>query len=200
MKKLLIGLIILTISYALFAQEIGNSWGGKAGITIYNFNEDDGTDDYGWNIYNFIIGVYGDFKYIRIMADYEFSFRGEGYVDSAGADFSSVDIGFFNLTLLAKNPFDLGSITIWPALGLRYSLVLSYIIEGTDFLAYSDEDLSDYYLVGGVGIDFYFDELILTLQAFYDYNLTPNPSTIEASGYSFSGSDIEISITFGFGF
>jgi len=202
MKKILVLVCVLCfVGIGVFAQDLALSAGVQAGMSFYNLNDNFSSNDYGWNMTTFLGGVFFDATYIRLSADFQMGLGGQFYVNSTTTDFDSLSVSYINLTLLGKYPFDLGGIKIWPAIGLRYALALNYEINGSDFLSASNADLSDFYIVGGVGMDYDLGGLYITVQALYCLNLTANPTTNEpASGETISAQDIQISAGVGFGF
>jgi hypothetical protein len=202
MKKIVLGLMILLVSGAVFAQSFGV--GVKGGTGFYNINKNQSGIDTGWNATTLFFGVFADATYARLQIDYEMSVGGQTYMTGfSPVSFTDTRFSYLNFTLLGKYPINLMPLKLWPALGIRHALALSYIFEGADLLSAADQALCDWYLVVGVGADIGLGGggFFLTIESLYAYNLTANPSTIAPpSGMTITGSDIQIAVGIGYRF
>jgi hypothetical protein len=200
MKKNVLALVILVISGAVFALDFGV--GAKSGVGIYNLNTNQSGIDSGWNARTLFFGVFGDATYVRLQIDYEMSVAGETYNGSSSLGFTNTRFSYLNFTLLGKYPINLLPLKLWPALGIRYALALSYLLEGVDLLSASNQALSDWYIVVGGGADINLGgHFFLTIESLYARNLTANPATTAPpSGSTITGSDLQTSVGIGYRF
>jgi len=163
MKKSITILILLAlVTGGVFAQGINfgygllydGSWnnGTKAGYMGYDF--------YGGVINNSFGGfLYLDSTYVEL--DFSISF---GLVDITtkvngyGLDETNQqklgDAVQFGISLLAKYPFELGRITLFPLVGISYNMFIS-LVDGRT--VYSDpEVLNQFGVLAGIGADFFY--------------------------------------------
>lgn len=149
---------------------------------------------------NLVIGAFFDAIYARFIAEYQTMLSGTQSLAGISADYpSNSSISFVNLIALGKYPFQLGTTALWPAIGIRYSIPLTYTVSGTNYLSNSNADVADLYVCLGGGVDFALGSVIVGLSAFYDLSLTPNQTkTAPAAGISLTGFDLELSLNVGF--
>jgi opacity protein-like surface antigen len=146
MKKSISILVLVALGAAAsFAQEFNMSAGGGAlfdlGIPMVNDVEDLGLT----------IGGFGFFDATYAEADVAFSYG----LSTGGGGFYTLGLEF---GVLGKYPFKLGSITLFPLLGVRYNLILAAGNEGGS----SDNALDSSFLgfQAGAGIDYFFSDAI----------------------------------------
>lgn len=122
---------------------------------------------------------------------------------SASADFDfSIDL--LELRALAKYPFRVYSLTIWPMAGIEFADCLNGTVQGVNFSDQIKKDYSDISIIAGLGIEFklsrqfYFRPSIIG-----GYNLTSqrNPDFYTNVSYvSSSGMEIEFDMSVGYVF
>jgi hypothetical protein len=131
-------------------------------------------------------GAFFDATYVRLYLEYAMSLGtsrkqktfsdGEEDVEDADAP-DNYAWSMLNILLLGKYPIALGSVTVWPAAGILYSMTLSINTDGDedpDDLA--DHDINDIFLSAGGGVDIDItSQIYVTLCALFHWNLTPNP-------------------------
>ena len=177
----------------------------QAGVTVqydhYNFTDSNSgisaTDDRG----NVAFGVFLDAIYLRAAVQYQRTLSGTLAVSGYGSAAypSGFSISFVNFQVLAKYPFALGSVTFWPAVGMRYSHPLTMQIGGVDYLSDPNIDVADLYVSFGGGLDFSSGSTIIGIFALYDYSLTPSQTKNPLyPGEQVSGYDLEIGVSLGF--
>ncbi|HVP20162.1 MAG TPA: hypothetical protein VMU36_14335 [Spirochaetia bacterium] len=174
----------------------------QAGITFlydhYNFVDSNrgisASDDRG----NLAFGAFFDAIYLRAIVEYQRAISGTIQIAGSSIDYpSSFSISFINALALVKYPFQLGSTTIWPAVGMRYSHPLSYTI-GFDALADPTTAVADLYVSFGGGLDFTSGSVVFGLSALFDYNLTPSQTTNTLyPGEQVSSFDLELGLNVG---
>jgi len=179
----------------------------QAGVTLgydhYNLTDSIGvasaTDDRN----NLVIGGFLDAIYVRFIAEYQRAGSGTVAVTGYGSiDYpSGFSVTFLNLEALGKYPLRIGTATIWPAVGVRYSHPLTMTIGGVDALQDPTTDVADFYICLGGGIDFSVGTAVIGLSALYDYSLTPSQTTATPSpGENITAYDFEITLNVGFSF
>jgi len=87
-----------------------------------------------------------------------------GGMKSEGSD-TTIDVSYLTLGLLGKYPFDLGSFTLFPMLGIQLDFGLSMKYEGNDVIADSSaraDFMNRFWIKFGVGADFDFANFNLT--------------------------------------
>jgi hypothetical protein len=177
----------------------------QAGVTLqydhYNFTDSNygvaASDDRG----NVAVGVFLDAIYLRAAVQYQRTLSGTLSMTGYGsADYpSGFSIAFLNLQVLAKYPIQLGSLAIWPAIGVRYSHPLALQMGGVDYMSDPTVDVADLYVSAGGGIDFSSGSTIIGLFALYDYSLTPSQTKGPLyPGEQVSGYDLELGVSIGF--
>lgn len=202
MKKIVVALFLaFLVCTSVFAQ----SPRAQAGITLeydhYNFTDSNAgislTDDRG----NLAIGVFIDAVYLRVIVEYQRAVSGTVALTGSGSsDYpSGFSVSFVNALALAKYPIQLGTTTLWPAIGVRYSYPLSMTAFGVDALADPTTDVADFYISLGGGIDFRTGGMIVGLSVLYDYSLTPSQTTNPLyPGETRSGYDFQVALNIGF--
>ena len=178
----------------------------QAGVTLgydhYNLTDSNSgltaTDDRG----NFLVGGYLDAIYVRLIAEYEKAVSGTLAGPGGSADYpSGFSVSFINVLALLKYPLRLGTTTLWPAAGVRYSHPLTMQIGGIDYLKDSTTDVADFYICVGGGLDFSVGTAVVGLSALYNYSLTPSQTNISlAPGEEVSAYDFEVALNIGFSF
>jgi hypothetical protein len=99
--------------------------------------------------------------------------------ESATADAKGTKVSYLDLILLGKYPFQLGAVTLAPAVGLNYMLNLAVKQDGTDLkadLSTNDKNsLNDFYIVGGLIVSFAIGKsFFVSIDGLFGWNLTPN--------------------------
>jgi len=198
MKKLLVVILLLvSINFFYSAENIGSMIGFNIGYNINSITASGSgiTIDY-IDLNSYSIGLFLDLVYLRGSIIYNDSI---GPIKFLGSTALKLKITFFDLDLILKYPFEIGtSIVLWPAAGILSSVILSHSFEmpgpGDTF----KEDMSDIYLKLGGGTDiFVFENMAITLSIFYALNLKPGPNDIP-SGVNFSGHIVQFNIGIGF--
>ncbi len=171
MKKLLVVPLLICLATAAFAIDLSAGIGGNVGAfsSTYHYEEwvvDQWTER--WTTVPFEFSAYFDATYGQAAI----GFRANGSTHyvlkwTAGAfsyDNTASNIednnrsGFLSLALLGRYPFTLGSVTLFPLLGIEYDLNLYYQDEtGVDLKASMTDqektDLNQFWLKFGVGAD-----------------------------------------------
>ncbi|HVO37478.1 MAG TPA: hypothetical protein VMV03_00475 [Spirochaetia bacterium] len=202
MKTIIVPVFLLCMACVASAQPARRM---QAGVTVqydhYNFTDSNygisATDDRG----NLAFGVFFDAIYLRAAVQYQRTLSGTLAVAGYGsADYpTGFSISFLNLQVLGKYPLPLGSMTIWPAVGMRYSHPLTMQIGGVDYMSDPNIDVADLYVSFGGGIDFSSGSVIVGLFALYDYSLTPSQTKSPLyPGEQVSGFDLELGVSLGF--
>jgi hypothetical protein len=149
-------------------------------------------------------GLFVDQTYLRLDISYAFtpakplSVKTDG-VESAPSrpdDFWKMQL--IQACVLGKLPIPVGPITVWPSLGLQYSVCMYLDSDGDgDNDSPSFDSLWDLYLVGGVGIDVPIGAgFFVTGGVFFDYNLTPSPDRHFTASYTWF--DLTVKVGAGF--
>ncbi|HPA62846.1 MAG TPA: hypothetical protein PLC67_02715 [Spirochaetota bacterium] len=100
------------------------------------------------------------------------------------------------LNAVGKYPFSFmdGSFKLWPCMGFEYLHTIRYTKDGEN-LKDDNNCLSDLYVTGGIGADYFFTKSIaVTLLIDAGYNLTPSPSSNSPSGSSYMGYALSINV------
>lgn len=201
MAKRLSVLFFLACAVSLYAQDSRFSIGLKAGASLF-CNDQSGS---GLAAVDFAGGAYFDLIYARLCVDYETALGGSTY-DATSADtaFSQTSFSFLNLSLVGKLPVNAGIFKLWPALGLRCQLPLSFTLSGNNLMGSEPLGVPEWYLLGGWGIDADLGGFSLTCQVLYAGLLFGNPLVVSlpfpltgTADVHVSGSELEI--TFGIG-
>jgi hypothetical protein len=175
----------------------------QAGVTVlydhYNFTDSyhgiSAMDDRG----NIAIGAFFDAIYLRAILEYQRATSGTIQIAGSSVDYpSGFSVSFINVLALAKYPFQLGSTTLWPAIGVRYSHPLTMTIGGVDALADPTTDVADSYVCLGGGLDLTSGRVVIGLSVLFDYSLTPSQTTNTLyPGEQVSGYDLEVALNVG---
>ena len=184
MKNLVLAVVLLCLigPFASAQSPLRMQAGVTLGYDHYNLTDTLGalsaTDDRS----NFVIGGFIDAVYVRFIAEYQRASSGTVSIPGYGsADYpSGFSVTFLNLLALGKYPLRLGTTTLWPAIGVRYSHPLTMTIGG---------------------IDFSLGTAVIGVSALYDYSLTPSQTTATLSpGEEVSAYDFEVALNIGFSF
>ena len=92
------------------------------------------------------VGGYGFFDLTYAVFDV-----GIGYYRLSDAEVYGADLNF---SLLAKYPFALGNMSLFPLLGVRFSIPLTQSYDGDSIDGFETKDNVHFGLQGGVGMDF----------------------------------------------
>jgi len=204
MKRIIFLWLMVFLATGVFSQ-IDISVGGQVGMgaASSSFKYEVDSDNYmtGTTTDTMLaFGAFVDATYARLSLSYGMALGGstKSTLVVAGDETESTDdrpddyaVSVLNIDLLGKYPIKLGSVVIWPAAGILYSMVLSMDADGDgedDDLA--DTALNDLYLSLGCGVDFTISgNLFVTGCALFSLNLTPNPTQddlpdeVSVSGY-----------------
>ncbi|MBN2533942.1 MAG: hypothetical protein JXB88_13715 [Spirochaetales bacterium] len=165
------------------------SFGVQAGGGILVYELKYGLDEYKWKTTNtdtiLEFGAFVTSTYARLTVSYAMSLGGfeelrtvddgDETVTTTGYP-EDYTMSILNVELLGKYPIKLGSVVIWPAAGILYSMVLRLNLGNGG----EDEDLTNYtlndlYLSFGCGADFTMTgNFFVTANALFSFNLTPN--------------------------
>jgi len=155
MKKFIAVLALLAlVSVGAFAQIQMSAGGGL----IMDINGGNGVEAPGLNMSfdHMTYGFYGffDATYVEVNAAFLFGTRtAKVSVFGLGSGSGTADFVGLNLSLLGKYPFNLGSVTVFPLVGLAYNMVLSIDGHSINVL-----DFNQLALLAGVGLDYSFSE------------------------------------------
>lgn len=205
MKNLVLAVVLLCLigPFASAQSPLRMQAGVTLGYDHYNLTDTLGalsaTDDRS----NFVIGGFIDAVYVRFIAEYQRASSGTVSIPGYGsADYpSGLSVTFLNLLALGKYPLRLGTTTLWPGIGVRYSHPLTMTIGGIDVLQDPTTDVADFYICFGGGIDFSLGTAVIGVSALYDYSLTPSQTTATLSpGEEVSAYDFEVALNIGFSF
>ena len=158
-KYLLVFVILALVATGVFAQVSLSAGGGL--IFDWSFNNGLKLGGNKEAVRMLSIGGFGFFDATYVEADVYFAYgkntwyyKGGG---SSGTDDggSMIQLGF---SLLGKYPFELGSITLFPLLGINYNVVLNAWDPDGNSVTPGGESavkwLSQFGILGGVGLDF----------------------------------------------
>jgi hypothetical protein len=190
MKRWYLSLIFLFIGLFLGAQEITISAGGNMGYLLNFIFQNFSSNDISTTTQNLGFGPYLDLTYARLGIDYNMIVAATNHDSSGAHELKDFSISFLNFYLLGKYPFTLGNFKIWPALGIQYAYCLEFQVPNAGGNPTTAADLSDFYLLGGAGFDFTFDNIVISPYLIFCYNLMPQtikdpPSGFEAYNFSF---------------
>ncbi|MBN2533946.1 MAG: hypothetical protein JXB88_13735 [Spirochaetales bacterium] len=191
MKRFMFLCLMILLAAGVFGQ-IDISVGGQVGLgfasttTKYEVDSDNYSETSGMDTM-LALGAFVDATYARLAISYAMSLGRSGKDKQVlGGDEESDTIetpdnyylNVLNIELLGKYPIKLGSLVIWPAAGILYSMVLSVNADGDDEADdLSDMEVNDLYLAVGCGVDYSITaNLYVTGCALFNYNLTPNPT------------------------
>lgn len=193
MKKILVLACVLCLfSMSAFAQDISISAGAEVMFAMHTLGyhidvDEDNLEYIDYNDQVAAIGVWLDFTYVRLSADFTMFVDGQvhhklifGGATLDDDDYDYVDgVGYNSIliTLVGKYPFDVGGMIIYPEIGVAYDLMIHYDADGDGESDLGDpglDDLSDFYIVGGVGMSVPLDPVIINLEVQFGYNLTGN--------------------------
>jgi hypothetical protein len=201
-KIRLLAAILLLGCVHLFAQQIWLGARVNYGLDFFNQREND-SNWINMTYNNLLLGVFADFEYARITADFSMTMGGSGTIKVAGSEDNITTIegyaeSYLTVTVLGKYAFDLGlgGIKLWPAAGLKYELVVAYDGDGDGESDVDAVDLSDLLIGGGVGADIQIGSWIFVSPSILlFYNLTPYRAASDPPpGTSVSDIRLEISI------
>jgi hypothetical protein len=171
-------LLIVALFAALAVSAFGIDLSAGAGMSVGGFSQTSYFEPYTFLIWTFdsykatvantpfAVSAFFDATYALV----EFGFRANGdphqtikTVDGATSDTNETDLdqrsGFLSFSLLGRYPFALGSISLFPLLGIEYDLNL-YLkaADGTDLKTALPEEerpwLNQFWFKAGVGADF----------------------------------------------
>jgi hypothetical protein len=202
MKKALSLLLFMALALPVSA-EIRISLGANAGYDLQFFTE---VQPPTREIITQVVeaGIFFDATYLRLDVNYAFtpmkplSVKTDD-IESAPSrpdDFWKMQL--VQVGLLGKFPIPIATMTVWPSLGILYSTCryLDHDGDGDNDVATYDS-LNDFYLIGGVGVDFPIAAgIFITAGAFFDFNLTPSPDKDYTATYTWY--DFKIKVGAGF--
>jgi len=170
MKKFIVVTILLALAAGgAFAQLSMSAGGGALFDFSTNNGAKDGGDLEGFRILSFGGYVFFDATYVE--ADVYFAYGKNTAYQKVGGSSDSEDSGSstqLGFSLLGKYPIELGSITIFPLLGVNYNMVLVYKYPGGDEFKDSIEKLSQFGILGGIGMDYFItDSLYLRAEGLF---------------------------------
>jgi hypothetical protein len=207
-KKVVLALLMAALLVGgAFAEGFSMSAGGGL---LFDLSGNNGikADDYYMGYRNLSFGGYGFFDATYAEVDVSFAYgmlkpvyEGDGLEDvmGGGADPSVLQLGF---SLLGKYPIELGSITLFPLLGINYNMVLSYSVDGASYD--NAGDFSQLGFLGGVGADFGLsDSLYLRVEGLFQLRLASKYQDDSVDGLKALANafnlDLDPSTTFGMG-
>lgn len=193
MKKcILIFTIIAITATGAFAQ-ISFSAGGGALIDM-SFNNGIKYEDFYMGFRNISFGPYLFFDATYVEAALTLGFGSLTWVVSDGKESDSDKFGNiqqFGFTVLGKYPVDMGSITVFPLLGISYNMVLAGKYDGGTKMENASE-LNQFGLLAGGGLDYDLNSnLYLRGQVMLQMRFPSKTMSDEAEG--------DVSATLGFG-
>ena len=202
MKKTLSLILFFAVAFAASA-ETGISMGAIAGYDLQFFTE---VQPPTREILTQVVegGIFVDQTYVRLDISYAFtpakplSVKTDG-IESAPSrpdDFWKMQL--VQASVMGKFPIPVGTITVWPSLGLLFSacMYLDHDGDGDNDVATYDA-LADFYLIGGVGVDVPIAAgFFLTAGAFVDWNLTPKVDEDFTASYTWW--DVKVKVGAGF--
>lgn len=200
-NSLAMGFLLFLMGSVVFATPPKMQAGVTALYDHYNYTVSQSGLSVSDDRHNAVFGVFFDAIYLRFIAEYQTMLSGAISAPGYGStDYpSGFSVSFVNLLALGKYPIQLGTTTLWPAIGVRYSIPLTLTAWGTNALANPNTDVEDLYVCFGGGVDFAFGSVIVGLSALYDMSLTPNQTkTTPPPGISLSGFDLEVALNVGF--
>jgi hypothetical protein len=188
-KNIFIGCFILLATGAF--SQIDLSVGGQMELSIGSMTEKYELDSDNYEIFNQIdtipgFGVFVDAVYVRLSLAYAMTlgatqkrklvYEGVEFYDESIDSTENYSWTFLNIGLLGKFPIALGSIVIWPAAGILYSITLSRDANADGEADKLDEyALNDLYLSAGCGLDVkIMSTIYMTGSVLCSYNFTPN--------------------------
>lgn len=174
MRKYGLILILLLLCTSLNAQEFTISTGMDMNYFLALFLQDMSGNSVTTITHFGGFGAYADFTYVRLMVDYSFLMGGVNIEDSGTHDLTDSSIDFLNIYLLGKYPFTVGNIVIWPSLGILYSYCVNFRTPDSGGPPLDEYGFRDVHLVGGVGLDFKFDNMVFSPYFQFAYNLMPD--------------------------
>ena len=202
MRKALSLLLFIALALPVSA-EIRFSLGANAGYDLQFFTE---VQPPTREIITQVLegGVFVDATYVRFEVNYAFtpmkplSVKTDDVESAPSRPADFWEMQMVQVGVSGKFPVAVGTITVWPSLGVLYStcLYLDHDGDGDNDVAVIDS-LNDFYLVGGVGVDIPVAAgIFITAGAFFDYNLTPLPDEDYTATYTWF--DFKIKVGAGF--
>jgi hypothetical protein len=105
-------------------------------------------------------GIFGDATYAFLGVEYAMALGRTHRITLVSSGVTVTDdeyelpVGFsmnvLGITIFGKFPFDFGAFSIWPACGIKYSVVINLDIDEDDVGEYlSPLDLNDFFIIGG---------------------------------------------------
>jgi hypothetical protein len=155
-----------------------------------------------------VYGAYFDATFVRLEIDYMFN-AGKPALTSLGENVEdryvpdNYWITRLDVLLLGKYPFDLGSVTVWPAAGAQYGIVLIINEDGdvtNDLAANPDLELNDFFLLAGVGVDYTVERWTLSPSLIFALDLTPSDLVGQPPEYRYFRLDVRLTLCVGYRF
>jgi outer membrane protein W len=139
----------------IFYNGMFNIWEYGGGYAAFNFN----TDNLG-SANGFGIGMFLDVTYVEISLDFIFGSVKTSHLYSNSWYDAAMKTTHFGFTLLGKYPFAVGSLTVFPLLGIDYQIFLSgkanSAVHSVDYtMTYGREEMFDDFSIAiGAGLDY----------------------------------------------
>ncbi|MDR1785619.1 MAG: outer membrane beta-barrel protein [Spirochaetaceae bacterium] len=165
MKKLMVGLLIAALFCgAAFAQTpLSVSAGARVFYNgLFTATKVTGTDFSPYDINSFGIGAFLDATYAEIGLDFMFG----NYTQEGMPDDTTFSLNHFGFSVLGKYPVSLGTVTVFPLLGIDYQI----FIDGQAKSGGPSTDIKRSDL--NTGYEDYFDAFSIVAGGGVDYNLT----------------------------
>lgn len=202
MKRTLSLLLFFAVAFAASA-ETGISMGAIAGYDLQFFTE---VQPPTRAIVTQVLegGIFVDQAYVRLDISYAFtpakplSVKTDGIESAPSQPDDFWKMRLVQASVMGKLPIPVGTITVWPALGLLFStcMYLDHDGDGDSEVATYDS-IADFYLIGGAGVDVPIAAgFFITAGAFFDWNLTPSPDKDYTASYTWW--DVKVKVGAGF--
>jgi len=194
MKRLLLVLAMVCLASGAFAVDVSLGIGGS----ISYYKNDTKANYFGTDLestltrtpWNFM--AYADMTYLQFAVGYR-TFHGAHETDtgSPDTDLDQFSANYISFSAYGKIPFPLGSITIFPMVGVEYDSTLSGTFsDGTEWDSQTKSDQSEFWIKGGVGLDISMSpQVYLRPEFLVGYKLLNKPeqdgeNALKSAGYT----------------
>jgi hypothetical protein len=191
MKRLLSVLALVCLAAGVFAADVSLGVGGSVSYYSWHLTESagglSGEADVTRVPFNFM--AFADMTYLQIAVGYR-TFHGGHETDTdpingvTDYDYDQWSGSYASLAAYFKIPLRLGSITLFPMIGVEYDIALSGTYsDGTAWTSQTKSDSDEFWIKGGFGLDFSVStQLYLRPELTVGYKLlnTPEKDMVDA--------------------
>lgn len=200
MKKIAVILMTLLCAGALSAEGIKVSAGADVGFSMDSLKSTASLGTITQSFYTLDVKGFLDFTYAVVSIGYSTqmgvlsSAQVSSYYGNLTTNYDT-KMNFLTFSFLAKYPYKMSGVTLFPLLGVEYDMVVN---SNTSVISESQAaGYNDFFLVLGGGADLDLSSKVYLRPALtYGFNLTPLPTT-SSSSMTYSGGKLRADLALG---